>query len=326
MKNVLILVSSTFSIFSLAAVVDSLRSCNRVMAKTVYKWNIGILPGRKENEKNKQHLSLASIYDVDNRNIFSTKFYDIVFMISESKPDEGEILAIRSFTRHLHAKGVIIGAVDAGCFIAAEAGILDGRKCAIHPDYVVTFRDQFPLVKVVSAPFEVDREIYTSTGGLGTLQMMVYLIRSQIGEHASREIYDQVIMSEAMRPGEERQAHDVSKPTYKNSKLDRIIEKIKQHSEAHLKVNDLALQCNISRRQMERIFLKFLHVSPAKYCSNVRLDRARYLLMYTSTTVASIAAKSGFKSVSNFCKCYRARYGHSPGYERKQQRDFNLTS
>jgi len=56
--------------------------------------------------------------------------------------------------------------------------------------------------------------------------------------------------------------------------------------------------------------------SPARYYLEVRLDRARHLLMQSNIPVVDVAIACGFVSASHFSKCYREMYGKSPLQER----------
>ena len=56
--------------------------------------------------------------------------------------------------------------------------------------------------------------------------------------------------------------------------------------------------------------------SPARYYLEIRLDRARHLLIQSSMPVVEVAVACGFVSASHFSKCYRELYARSPQQER----------
>ncbi len=68
----------------------------------------------------------------------------------------------------------------------------------------------------------------------------------------------------------------------------------------------------MSPRQLERLFARYLGRSPKRYYMEIRLERARNLLMQTEMSVIEIALASGFASAAHFSKCYRATYGSTP--------------
>ena len=72
----------------------------------------------------------------------------------------------------------------------------------------------------------------------------------------------------------------------------------------------------LSTRQLERLFRKYLNRSPARYYLELRLNKARLLLLQTNMSVIDVALACGFVSASHFSKCYRDFYGKTPRRER----------
>ena len=68
----------------------------------------------------------------------------------------------------------------------------------------------------------------------------------------------------------------------------------------------------LSTRQLERLFLKYLHCTPSRYYLEMRLNRARALLQQTCMSVTNVALATGFVSASHFSKSYRLHFGHAP--------------
>ena len=56
--------------------------------------------------------------------------------------------------------------------------------------------------------------------------------------------------------------------------------------------------------------------SPSRYYMEIRLDRARHLLVQSQLPIVEIAVACGFVSASHFSKCYRELYDRSPQQER----------
>ena len=86
-----------------------------------------------------------------------------------------------------------------------------------------------------------------------------------------------------------------------------------------LALTDIAAISNLSRRQIERLFRQNLARSPARYYSELRLDRARHLLLQSNLPIVDVAIASGFVSASHFSKCYRDQFGRSPQVERREK-------
>ena len=74
----------------------------------------------------------------------------------------------------------------------------------------------------------------------------------------------------------------------------------------------IAEEVGISTRQLERLFGRYLNTSPKRYMMEMRLHRARNLIVQTEQSIAEIAMACGFKSTSHFTKTFRAHYGRTP--------------
>ena len=81
---------------------------------------------------------------------------------------------------------------------------------------------------------------------------------------------------------------------------------------------DVASAIHLSPRQLGRLFHRYFSMNPAQYYMNLRLRRARELLMHSSLPVMQITMASGFHSSSHFCKAYRDLFGHPPSDERRR--------
>ncbi len=73
----------------------------------------------------------------------------------------------------------------------------------------------------------------------------------------------------------------------------------------------------LSTRQLERLFQKYLYRTPTRYYLELRLHRARQLLLQTALSVLSVGVACGFVSASHLSKCYREYFGRTPREERQ---------
>jgi len=87
--------------------------------------------------------------------------------------------------------------------------------------------------------------------------------------------------------------------------------------------DELAAYVDLSRRQLQRLFDKYLLCSPSRYYLQLRLRRARELLLATRMSIADITEECGFVSTSNFSKSYKELFGYAPSMERDRQLESN---
>jgi transcriptional regulator GlxA family with amidase domain len=84
-----------------------------------------------------------------------------------------------------------------------------------------------------------------------------------------------------------------------------------------LNQGDLAAYVDLSGRQLQRLFQRYMSCTPSTYYLQLRLQRARELLRQTSMSLTEITAMTGFVSTSHFSKSYKKYFGYSPSNERQ---------
>ena len=105
-----------------------------------------------------------------------------------------------------------------------------------------------------------------------------------------------------------------------NAKVLSIIELMEANLSEPLSLIEIAEHADLSRRQIERLFRLEMGRSPARYYLEIRLDRARHLLLQSNMPVVEVAVACGFVSASHFSKCYREVHGRSPQQERAERK------
>jgi AraC family transcriptional regulator len=68
-----------------------------------------------------------------------------------------------------------------------------------------------------------------------------------------------------------------------------------------------------------REFNKYFNVTPHKYLTQVRLQKARKLIGETDLKLADVIAEVGFEDLASFSKLFKNYFGKSPRFFRQQQ-------
>jgi transcriptional regulator GlxA family with amidase domain len=125
-------------------------------------------------------------------------------------------------------------------------------------------------------------------------------------------------MHERIREGHDNQRLPLqARLRISHPKRIRAIAEMETYVEEALSREELAARVGLSRRQLERLFRRYLNTSPARYYLRLRLERARLLLTQTTMPVTEIAFACGFTSASHFSKCYRDMFGRTPRDQRR---------
>jgi LacI family transcriptional regulator len=100
---------------------------------------------------------------------------------------------------------------------------------------------------------------------------------------------------------------------------------IRAHASQPIAVSEVAGAAEISQSTLERRFTEVLRRTPNQEIRRVRLAHAQRLLTETDLPLATIAQKSGFRSIGYFCEVFHQQLGCTPGVFRRD-RGIALTS
>jgi AraC-like DNA-binding protein len=104
--------------------------------------------------------------------------------------------------------------------------------------------------------------------------------------------------------------------------ISRVIESIrfemKQNMEKELDLNELAKQHHVSYSFFRKMFKKYTGVSPGQYHLQLRITRAKELLISTNKSVKEISYELGFQSIYYFSNMFKKKEGCTPTHFRNK--------
>ena len=96
------------------------------------------------------------------------------------------------------------------------------------------------------------------------------------------------------------------------SRLSKAIEYICHNSSRNIKIEECAERCYMSPTNFRRLFKEAYGKSPQQYIAELRLSIAYSNLKNTDQSIALIADKSGFRTVSAFDKAFKKAFSKTP--------------
>jgi transcriptional regulator GlxA family with amidase domain len=185
-----------------------------------------------------------------------------------------------------------------------------------HWENMSSLIEQFPAVKFTKQIYAIDRDRYTCSGGIAPIDMMINIIKVHLGRDIAEKISDMFIMDRIRSDQDPQHVPLQARVGQFHEVLIEAATLMEANLEDPLTLNEIANLVGVSRRQIERLFKRYVGDVPAKYYLDLRLRRSRSLLLQTSMSVREVAVASGFHSAPHFSKCYRDRFGHRPSAER----------
>ena len=316
-KRFIFLLLDNFSLISYACAVEPLRLANRYHSSDFYEWK-----SASENGKTAE-CSAGTNFQVD-MGLEETNRGDTIIICGGINVKDHTSKAILNWLRREARRGVHIGALCTASYVLAKAGLLNGKTATIHWENYDSFEEEFDEVALSKSVFVVDENRSSSAGGIASIDLILRFVSDDLGQDLANTVADQLIYN-AIRT--ERDGQRLSIPTrigVRHPKLSSVIQMMEKNIEEPISPSILAREGGMSTRQLERLFRRYLNRSPKRYYMELRLQKARNLLMQTEMSVINVALACGFASPSHFSKCYRSHYNTTPYRERGSQGSRNV--
>ena len=299
----------SFSLLSFASAVDALRIANRMADADLYEW---IFIGEGGDTIS---CSAGTSFKLD-QDLIELKRDDTVILCGGIDIQSYSTKKLLNWIRREARRGLGIAGLCTAAYPMAKSGILDGKRATIHWENQDSFAEEFAEVDLTKSVFITDGLRMTTAGGTSSIDLMLKIIADEHGEELANSVADQMIYS-SIRTDQDTQR--LSVPTrigVRHPKLSNVIQMMEVNIEEPISPAVLAKDVGMSTRQLERLFRRYLNRSPKRYYMELRLQKARNLLMQTNMSVINVALACGFASPSHFSKCYRAHYDTTPYRER----------
>jgi len=307
--NIGFLLQPNFTMLALSSAIEPLRMANQLSGKTLYRWTTISEDGRSVTASDGLNISVDS-------KISNYVNFDTIIVCGGVGIKDTITRTTLSWLGHLSRCNIPLGGICTGSYLLAKAGLLDGYHCTIHWEQLAGWQEEFPYIHSSNQLFITDRDRMTCSGGTAPMDMMLQVITKAHGKELSAAISD-MFTHEHIRDESDQQRvplqHIVGAT---QSKLQDVVGLMEANIEEVLCLDELAQYVNLSRRQLERLFQKYLHCSPYRYYLQLRLTRARQLLKQTSMSIIEVAIACGFVSTPHFSKCYRNSFNIPPRDER----------
>ena len=303
-----------FSFIAMGSALEPLRMANQLTEKPLYEWTLLSQDGGSVAASN--GISLAA--DAALADAGELDLAIVCAGIHVQDHCEKELMAWLRRTAH---RQVALGGVCTGGYILAKAGVLSGYRCTLHWEHISSICEAllFPDVTFTSELFVLDRDRFTCSGGVAPLDMMLNLVARENGARLAEEIAEE-FLHERIRDFSDRQRTPLKvRLGTSQPKLVEVVTLMEANLHEPLTLDELAGHAALSRRQLERLFQRYLGCPPTRYYLDLRLGRARQLLLQTDMPITDVAIACGFVSPPHFTKCYHDRYHRSPSDERRRR-------
>lgn len=303
--SVAFVLSDGFDALTLASAIAPMRAACHPAAPSPFQWRLYGASEAPLTSSDGWSTDLSGVGD-------EVMAADYIFMCGGLSPDRPSSDRLPDFLRQAWRRGKVVGAFYGGLFTLARSGILKGHRFTVHHHLAPAFITKWPELEPSSDLYTVDDRIITCAGGTAAADMMHAILHDRLGPHYRFDLMQAGLFA-GIRSGNVPQSGSLSSWTgTRNATLLQAI----RWMEAHFLEDDCLSRfdgvCDVSIRQLQRLFQKHLRVTPKAYITELRLKRAISLLSHTDLTINEIAAECGYDLTATFTKAFRDRFGVVP--------------
>lgn len=300
-----------FTLIGFSSAVEPLRMANMVSRHHRYEWLTISCDGQAIS-------SSSGIQVMPDCAIADAPALDALFVCGPNPVPAARDQALIAWFGKIAKNGTALGGIDTGSYLLARAGMMNGYRCTTHWEDTENLVNEFHDIVVSSKVFEIDRDRYTCSGGIAAIDMMVTLIGTQPGGRELAAAVAELLICERIRTSGDRQRIPLrQKIGTGQPRLSEAVALMESNLEEPLSLDELANYVGLSGRQLERLFQEHLKCTPGNFYLELRLMRARQLLLRTEQAIIDVADACGFASVAHFTRRYSEFFGLPPGKERR---------
>ncbi|MGM1057935.1 GlxA family transcriptional regulator [Saccharothrix sp. Mg75] len=223
---------------------------------------------------------------------------------------------VRDALRSAAARGARVMSICTGAFVLAAAGLLDGRRATTHWAHADNFRRLFPHVDLDPDVLFVDGgDVLTSAGVGAGVDLCLHLIRGDHGSEVANMAARRCVVP-PWRPGGQSQYIVRPVPEVTDTSTAAARAWALEHLAEPLDLRALADRARMSVRTFTRRFREETGVSPGKWITQQRVERARHLLETTDLAIDQVARHAGFGTGAALRQQMSATLGVAPSVYR----------
>lgn len=187
--------------------------------------------------------------------------------------------------------------VCAGSVLAARAGLLAGRECTTHHDYLEELRRAEPSARVLdNRIFVEDGPVFSSAGVTAGLDLALHLIGRQHGAPLAAAVARDLVVYLRRAGTDPALSPWLMHRNHLHPAVHRVQEAVARDPTARWGAAELSAVACTSSRNLARLFAEHAQCSPLDYVQIIRFAVARQLVTQSRLGLERVAARSGFNS------------------------------
>ena len=213
---------------------------------------------------------------------------------------------------------VTLMCVCSGSLLAAHAGLLRGRECTTHHEFIETLGQIEPTATVHgNRIFVEDGSVFTSAGVTSGIDLALHMIGQQLGHKIAVAVARDLVVYMRRTTADPQLSAWVMHRNHIHPAVHKVQDAIARNPAADWTAKKLAAVACMSARNLARLFAEHAECSPLDYVQRLRVALAREMVMNSDLALERVAERSGFSSAHHLRRVWR-RWERVPPAEYRQ--------
>ncbi len=215
--------------------------------------------------------------------------------------------------------GLRLVTVCSGALLAAQAGLLDGRRATTHHQHLDDLARLAPRATVLQdRVFVQDGEVFTSAGVTAGIDLALHLIAAHAGELVAARVAEQMAVALRRGPADPELSPLLAHRQHLNARLHRVQDALSVAPAEDWSLDRMADLAATTPRTLSRLFAQHAGTSPQAYLRGVRLAVARRALE-AGASVSAASEAAGFSAELQLRRAWAAAgWPGTPSAARRQ--------
>lgn len=297
------------SLLSYGAIAEPFLQANQLLG--LHKYQLTLIGSADQSAATLAGVAPSHLLD-------DLRDYDLLIVIAEKPPQEAIPSAIKkALQRYYQQQSGQLLAIKAGLWWLLESGIGLQQKMVVHWSLMDDFKEGYPDLSLSHDLYQTDLRLSSCAGQLAIVDHLLGYLEQHEGNSLVNQISDYLCMDRVRGAGERQRlpCHSLGGEDLQ-PRLTMAIDLMENNIEEPLATEQIAELVSISKRQLERLFRRYLNTMPARHYLQIRLKRAHHLLQSSSKSIVQIGLMCGFSSGPHFSSAYKSFYQTTPRQER----------
>lgn len=287
-----------------ASVVEPFRAANRVSGKRLYEWKLVSLTGQMVDLTSTLPLAVMGKLEAE-------AMGDLLVIIGGFNQEKHVSRSQLSMIRKVASGFNTVAGIEAGSWIVARAGLLNGHSATTHWEDFEAFADTFPDVDVRLDRYVIDGNRITCGGASPAFDLFLELVRKRNGPSVAMEVASVFIYDDAHSRSDVQPLVSLGRVAQREPRIEQAVRLMETWIEQPLSVAEIAKRLKVSPATLETIFKRHTGLTPGRFYLNLRLKAANRLVLDSALSMREIAVRGGFNSLSAFSRAYAKHFGKS---------------